>query len=121
MFLSILSKTAVTGAFIITGYPRNMRDVVEYMARVRVLPICFLKIITIYNLNIHLPIIFRLKVQRVDGVVLLDWSDRSLERQIQLGQKTGIINNTRKAKVTHLKVKFTFCVYFGQFCRGHRY
>jgi hypothetical protein len=41
-------------------------------------------------------------------VVLLDWSDRSLERQIQLGQKTGINNNTRKAKITYLKVKLTF-------------
>jgi len=49
MFLSILSKSAVTGAFIITGYPRNMRDVVEYMARVRVLPIRFLKVILSYN------------------------------------------------------------------------
>lgn len=31
-------------------------------------------------------------MQRVDGVVLLDWSDRSLERQIQLGAKTGDID-----------------------------
>lgn len=32
------------------------------------------------------------KVQRVDGVILLDWSDRSLERQIQLGARTGDID-----------------------------
>lgn len=32
------------------------------------------------------------QVQRVDGVILLDWSDRSLERQIQLGAKTGDID-----------------------------
>lgn len=34
IFLGVVSKMAITGAFIITGYPRNMRDVVEYMARV---------------------------------------------------------------------------------------
>lgn len=27
IFLGILSKITITGAFIITGYPRNMRDV----------------------------------------------------------------------------------------------
>lgn len=28
----------------------------------------------------------------MDGIVLLDWSDRSLERQIQMGAKTGGID-----------------------------
>ena len=28
----------------------------------------------------------------MDGVILLDWSDHSLERQIQLGTKTGAID-----------------------------
>lgn len=31
-------------------------------------------------------------MNRVDGVVLLDWSDRSLERQIQIGAKGGGID-----------------------------
>lgn len=33
-----------------------------------------------------------LQVQRVDGVILLDWSDRSLERQIQFGVRMGEID-----------------------------
>nr|CAH0102549.1 unnamed protein product [Daphnia galeata] len=64
IFIERMSNTKEIGVMIVTGYPRNMRDVVEYMAR----------------------------VQRVDGVILLDWSDRSLERQIQLGAKTGDID-----------------------------
>lgn len=27
------------------------------------------------------------KIKRVDGVILLDWSDRSLQRQVELGTK----------------------------------
>lgn len=88
-----------------------MRDVVEYMARVS-------QITRARKYDCHTDSTQRLKnssfyyelfrcnvyvvdriillvceqVQRVDGVILLDWSDRSLERQIQLGAKTGDID-----------------------------
>ncbi|CAH1396663.1 unnamed protein product [Nezara viridula] len=48
-------------AFLISGYPRNMRDVVEYSN----------------------------KIQIVNGVVLIAWRQRVLERQIDYGAKLG--------------------------------
>ncbi|XP_014253502.1 adenylate kinase isoenzyme 5 isoform X2 [Cimex lectularius] len=47
--------------FLISGYPRNMRDVVEYSN----------------------------KIQIVNGVVLIAWRQRVLERQIDYGAKLG--------------------------------
>ncbi|XP_073987674.1 adenylate kinase isoenzyme 5 [Rhodnius prolixus] len=47
--------------FLVSGYPRNMRDVVEYSN----------------------------KIQIVNGVVLIAWRQRVLERQIDYGAKLG--------------------------------
>lgn len=65
IFLGIVSKTAVTGAFIVTGYPRNMRDVVEYMARVCLLlyfTIVYLIIISSYTFTYSFDI-FSIKIR----------------------------------------------------------
>lgn len=81
---SELSSIKDAIALLITGYPRNMRDVVEYMARV-----------LRYSLKVYVggaQLVYIMQVQRVDGVILLDWSDRSLERQVQLGAKMGEID-----------------------------
>ncbi|XP_032792607.2 uncharacterized protein LOC116929459 [Daphnia magna] len=76
ILIQLMSGTKDSSAMIVTGYPRNMRDVVEFLAR----------------------------VQRVDAVILLDWSDRSLERQIQLGAKTGDIDiNLARFEMTNYK------------------
>ncbi|KAJ8920692.1 hypothetical protein NQ315_004831, partial [Exocentrus adspersus] len=47
--------------FLVSGYPRNMRDVVEYSE----------------------------KIQMVQGVVLISWRKKVLERQIDYGAKLG--------------------------------
>ncbi|KAK7604835.1 hypothetical protein V9T40_006021 [Parthenolecanium corni] len=47
--------------FLVSGYPRNMRDVVEYSE----------------------------KIKTVSGVLLLSWKKSSLERQIEYGAKLG--------------------------------
>ena len=36
IFIERMSNTKEIGVMIVTGYPRNMRDVVEYMARVSI-------------------------------------------------------------------------------------
>lgn len=52
----------------------------------------------------HLKSFVGVQVQRVDAVILLDWSDRSLERQIQLGAKTGDIDiNLARFEMTNYK------------------
>lgn len=52
----------------------------------------------------HLKSFVDVQVQRVDAVILLDWSDRSLERQIQLGAKTGDIDiNLARFEMTNYK------------------
>ncbi|VVC25870.1 Hypothetical protein CINCED_3A019684 [Cinara cedri] len=47
--------------FLISGYPRNMRDVVEYTTKIKV----------------------------VNGVILISWNQNVLERQIDYGAKLG--------------------------------
>ncbi|KAJ8978768.1 hypothetical protein NQ317_017492 [Molorchus minor] len=54
-----LSPNAKT--FLVSGYPRNMRDVVEYSE----------------------------KIQMVQGVILISWRQKVLERQIDYGAKLG--------------------------------
>ncbi|XP_065172153.1 adenylate kinase isoenzyme 5 isoform X2 [Atheta coriaria] len=54
-----MSPTAKT--YLVSGYPRNMRDVVEYSE----------------------------KIQVVNGVVLISWRQKVLERQIDYGAKLG--------------------------------
>ncbi|KAG8325278.1 hypothetical protein J6590_071936 [Homalodisca vitripennis] len=48
-------------AYLVSGYPRNMRDVVEYSN----------------------------KIQIVSGVILVAWREKVLERQIFCGAKLG--------------------------------
>ena len=50
--------------YVVSGYPRNMRDVADYLE----------------------------KIGRLDGVILLDWLDITLERQIEYGAKEGQID-----------------------------
>ncbi|XP_065566529.1 uncharacterized protein DDB_G0287625-like isoform X1 [Artemia franciscana] len=57
-------ETKKKTAYILTGFPRNMRDVSEYMK----------------------------KLKRIDGVILLNWEKRSLERQINYGANEGLLN-----------------------------
>lgn len=60
LLASIKSKPKAEG-FVISGYPRNMRDTSEYLEL----------------------------VGRVDGVILLNWHLNTLERQIEYGAQLG--------------------------------
>ncbi|XP_025198830.1 adenylate kinase isoenzyme 5 [Melanaphis sacchari] len=56
-----LKMSPVAKTFLISGFPRNMRDVVEYTNKIKV----------------------------VNGVILISWNQNVLERQIDYGAKLG--------------------------------
>ena len=56
-----MKLTSNSTTYLITGYPRNMRDAVEYSQ----------------------------KLQELTGVILLSWRQKILEKQIDYGAKLG--------------------------------
>lgn len=72
--------------FLVSGYPRNMRDVVEYADKVRRIAHPTNK----YNENFRTSrSSIHFQISTVNGVILLSWKRTSLETQIEYGAKLG--------------------------------
>lgn len=66
--------------FLISGYPRSMRDVVEYSEKV---------IDTGTFFSSDFSRVRRFQIQVINGVVLISWRQAVLQRQIDYGAKLG--------------------------------
>ena len=72
-------------AYLISGYPRSMRDVVEYTEKVCIHIIILIKLHGIINIVYQ----FDLKIQVLNGVILISWRQSVLKKQIDFGAKLG--------------------------------
>ena len=91
-----MSQARGMNGMLVTGYPRNMRDVVQYLAVVsrwdwKIIESAAESVGLIRSISVDCGL-FSEQVQRIDGVILLDWSDTSLERQVRLGAQLGDID-----------------------------
>ena len=67
---------STTSAYILSGYPRNTADLLNYLDR----------------------------LERVDGVILINWHDEAIKAQIEYGAKEGQIQlEAAKAELRHYK------------------
>lgn len=67
--------------YLISGYPRSMRDVVEYSEKVGCL------YMSVINSICYFLLFFQIQV--INGVVLISWRQAVLQRQIDYGAKLG--------------------------------
>lgn len=73
--------------YLISGYPRSMRDVVEYSEKVS----RSRQPLSLFNLLSLINLFFLLwhQIQVINGVVLISWRQAVLQRQIDYGAKLG--------------------------------
>jgi uncharacterized membrane protein YjgN (DUF898 family) len=77
-------------AYLISGYPRSMRDVVEYTEKVCVPQ----SVINSAGLIAIIPIT---QIQVLNGVILISWRQSVLKKQIDFGAKLGHGDNRKCA------------------------
>lgn len=69
-------------AYLISGYPRSMRDVVEYTEKVIFTPF---NTLSTFKVNKF----FYNQIQVLNGVILISWRQAVLQKQIDYGAKLG--------------------------------
>ncbi|XP_023340810.1 adenylate kinase isoenzyme 5 [Eurytemora carolleeae] len=74
--MSIINSQATTQGFLVSGYPRSMRDTKEYLET----------------------------VGRLDGVILLNWTEKTLQTQIEYGAKFGqVVYDVAKLELANFR------------------
>jgi adenylate kinase len=68
--------------YLISGYPRSMRDVVEYSEKVNAKQ-------TAWRSASDKILCLLMQIQVINGVVLISWRQAVLQRQIDYGAKLG--------------------------------
>lgn len=98
-------------AYLISGYPRSMRDVVEYSEKVKIVVRLTGNKKETENLIFH-------QIQVINGVLLISWRQAVLQKQIDYGAKLGhvVLSLAKMELENFFKNVMPVADYFDQVC-----